>query len=201
MDQSVYCRPNKPQTLTVTPRDRVSTLSPVVIHDVLEVASATECHVTPPEVAALMADYLGLPSHGQRAIDPQCGTGNLINALLDSGYNYNQITGIERHYDLSEHCLNRFGKQVNTVNTCFLEFVKNNKAPYQRIITNPPYKFVKQHMNAALELLHCPKDLGASLVALVPISYKHPDAETLEELDSNTFQTAKVWTKIIQIDR
>lgn len=211
MDQSVYCRPNKPKTLAVTKRDRVCTLSPVVIHDVLEVASVTECHVTPPEVAALMADYLGLPRHGQKALDPQAGTGNLINALLDSGYNYNQITAIERHYALSEHCLNRFAKQIETLNTCFLEYVINNKVNsryasnnkfcYQRIITNPPFKNVKKHMAAALELLHCPNDLGASMVALVPLSYDHPEAYTLEELGSNTFSNTNVRTKIIQIDR
>lgn len=211
MDQSVYVRPNKPQTLTVTKRDRVCTLSPVVIHDVLEVASVTECHVTPPEVAALMADYLGLPRHGQKALDPQAGTGNLINALLESGYNYNQITAIERHCDLSEHCLNRFGKQVKTFNTCFLEYAENNKLNaryagnnklfYQRIITNPPFKNIKKHMNAALELLHCPNNLGASLVALVPLSYDHPEAYTLDELSSDTFQNTNVRTKIIQIDR
>ena len=201
MDQSVYSRPKKAKTLTVTKRDRVCTLSPIVIHEVLEVSSNTECHVTPLNIAAVMADHLGLPSNGQKALDPQAGTGNLLNALLEMGYNYNQITGIERHYDLSQYSLNRFEKQVNIINSCFLEHVKKDKTPYQRIITNPPFKYVKAHMNASLEILKCPKDLGATLVGLVPISYEHPEAYTLDEFNGDTFQNTKVWTKLIQIDR
>jgi hypothetical protein len=41
----------------------------------------------------------------------------------------------------------------------------------------------------------------ATLVALVPITFQHDDAETLETLPPDTFATAKVHTKIIRIER
>lgn len=41
----------------------------------------------------------------------------------------------------------------------------------------------------------------ATLVALVPITFQHPDAEHLETLPPDTFSTAKVHTKIIRIEK
>jgi hypothetical protein len=41
----------------------------------------------------------------------------------------------------------------------------------------------------------------ATLVALVPVTFSHDEAETLETLPSDTFATAKVFTKIIRVRR
>ncbi len=56
-------------------------------------------------------------------------------------------------------------------------------------------------MKAALSLLGCGGHEVATLVALVPITYQHDEAEELEELDRETFPTAAVSTKIIRIER
>lgn len=41
----------------------------------------------------------------------------------------------------------------------------------------------------------------ATLVALVPVTFEHPEAEHLETLPPDTFSTARVHTKIIRIRR
>ncbi len=66
---------------------------------------------------------------------------------------------------------------------------------------NPPFKQIRQHMKAALSLLGKAGHDKAVLVALVPITYQHEDAETMEELSRDTFSTAQVSTKIIRISQ
>ncbi len=56
-------------------------------------------------------------------------------------------------------------------------------------------------MQAALNLLGSGGHDVATLVALVPITYQHDEAEELEILDRETFPTAAVNTKIIRIER
>ena len=69
-------------------------------------------------------------------------------------------------------------------------------------VMNLPFKSVKKHMNSALLLLKR-KDHAkpAVLVAFVPITYQHEEAESMEILPNNIFSTAKVNTKIIRIKR
>jgi hypothetical protein len=73
---------------------------------------------------------------------------------------------------------------------------------FPRVIMNPPFSDVRKHVAAALSLMgrggHAEP---ATLVALVPITFQHDDAETLETLPPDTFATAKVHTKIIRIER
>ena len=85
---------------------------------------------------------------------------------------------------------------MGCVNSCFLEYAKTSER-YSQIIMNPPFKTIKAHMKAAISLLDSP----GVLVALVPITYEHPEAELIETLDSETFSTARVNTKIIRIER
>ncbi|WP_298966662.1 hypothetical protein [uncultured Roseibium sp.] len=65
---------------------------------------------------------------------------------------------------------------------------------------NPPFSQVRKHIKAALSLLgRNGHDEPAVLVALVPITYEHEDAETLETLPEDTFSTCTIRTKIIRI--
>jgi len=66
---------------------------------------------------------------------------------------------------------------------------------------NPPFKAIKKHINAALSLLGTDAHDTAVLVALVPVTFNHDEAETLEELPRDTFSTAQVSTKIIRVER
>lgn len=172
--------------------------------DVVEVDRLSECHVTPPGVAARMVDYLG-PVGDYLTLEPSAGTGNLIAALYGSGHSRYELTAIERHPTLCGEIRSRFkgSQQIDPIQQCFLEYAEDarGKIEFPRIIMNPPFRDVRKHMTAALSLLGYGGHDCATLVALVPITYQHDEAETLEELDNETFPTAKVHTKIIGVER
>lgn len=155
------------------------------------VDGATECHVTPIGVAGRMFDYLCAPGNAV-VLEPSAGTGNLIAGMIDS---VEQVHAIERHVSLCDSLRDRFPDAVEMVLTQadFIEW-SETAGKYSYILMNPPFKHIKKHMNAALSIL------DGRLIALVPITYQHPDAETLEELGPDTFPTAKVHTKIIEIN-
>ena len=199
MDISLFTRPNKPKYMDVTlRRDAPPIPTENDLAKPLEISGMTECHVTPSNICARMVDYLEADPE-MMTLEPSAGTGNLISALIDSGHSEREIFAVEWSQDLYAHTQKRF-KEVSIRRGCFLEYaeaVNYYAGEFPRIIMNPPFRKIKQHMNAAINLL---ADDGV-LVALVPITYKHPDAIELETLDSNTFASAKVNTKIIRIER
>ena len=165
--------------------------------EVVAVDRATECHVTPPDVAARMVEYLGAPGD-KLTLEPSAGTGNLSRALLESGHSRYELCQVERHIKLAG-TLHKFGPVINR---CFLEYAAEarGKVEFPRVIMNPPFSGVRQHVAAALSLMgRNGHDCAPRLVALVPVTFRHPDAEELETLADDTFATAKVRTKIIRI--
>ena len=169
--------------------------------EILEVDSFTECHITPDEQAEEMASYLY--DNGGLILEPEAGTGALIEGLKTMGFDISRVVAVERHIKLSNSLHERFNDVLlhDIINECFLEYAQRieGRIFYQNIIMNPPFKAVKKHMKAALSLLS--KEPDSSLVALVPVTYQHEDAETLDILDNETFPTAKVNTKIIRFLR
>lgn len=195
---SIYTRPNKPLFLNVTRRRDPAPLAPVDLAAPVMVDKATECHVTPSDVAARMVEYLG-PCGDIMTLEPSAGTGHLVRALFAAGQSRFEICMIERHNTLAAQ-LHKLGPVINR---CFLEYAAEARGQvyFPRVIMNPPFSQVRQHVKAALSLMG---DTGHQerprLVALVPITYQHPDAETLEELPADTFALARVNTKIIRIE-
>lgn len=190
MKPSVYKRPAKPLYMPVTRRRDFEALRKPEAVEILTVDRATECHVTPPEVAARMVDYL---SGDGSTLEPSAGTGNISRALLAGGQDPSDLVQVERHIKLAG-TLGGFG---SVINRCFLEYAAEarGQVEFARVIMNPPFSDVRKHVAAALSLL-VP---GGCLVALVPVTFRHDDAEELEMLPSDTFPTAKVYTKIIRI--
>lgn len=200
MDSSVYQRPNKPLFKTVSRRQEAPAMARPKRHTVTTVHTSTECHVTPLPTAQLMVDYFYDLRAEDKILEPHFGTGNLISALLDDGIDPNQITGIERATALHTLTRERFtdSEELTLINSCFLEYAANaNNTRYNRIIMNPPFRKVKQHMNAAISLLDVHR---AQLIALVPITYDHPKMDTLEVLPNTTFDHIKINTKLISIE-
>ena len=199
MKASLYTRPNKPKAMIVTKRrGQVEPPSFEPLPELVEVDRATECHVTPPEIAERMADYLGV-YYRYKTLEPSAGTGNLIQAVFDCSEEAPVIVAVEQHYNLVNVLEKRFSaNDVRLNQSCFLDFAKECGEKYHRIIMNPPFKNIKKHMNAAIDLL---ESEDARLIALVPITYQHEEAQTLEELGPDTFASAKVNTKIIEIER
>lgn len=199
MNRSVYSRPNKPLSIPVRRRNDFAPIAKAAPLEVVAVDKATECHVTPDDVAARMVSYLGRPGD-YLTLEPSAGTGQLARALLDSGHSKHELTLVERHISMAGR-LHSIGP---TINRCFLEWAEEvrGKVEYPRIIMNPPFSTVRKHVAAALTLLgRGGHDEPATLVALVPITFDHLDAVELEQLPDSTFVTAKVCTKIIRIQR
>lgn len=196
---AMYARPAKPLTISVRARRDAPALVLADAPEVIAVDRATECHVTPEAVAGRMVEYLG-PVGDFLTLEPSAGTGQLARALIASGHSPNELTMIERHHTLAS-ALRRIGP---TIQRCFLEYAKDvaGRVEFPRIIMNPPFREVRQHINAALSLLgrggHAEP---ATLVALVPVTFAHPEAEHLETLPADTFITARVNTKIIRVRR
>ena len=199
MNPAVYTRPMKPLAIPVRRRkDFAPIVKPGQI-EIVAVDRATECHATPSDVAARMVEYLG-PQGDYLTLEPSAGTGQLARALLASGHSKHELTMVERHSALAAS-LHGIGPVINQ---CFLEYAEEGlgKVEFPRIIMNPPFSKVRQHVAAALSLLgrggHAEP---ATLVALVPVTFENEEAETLEFLPDSTFSTAKVNTKIIRIQR
>lgn len=194
-----FNRPDKPMTITVKRRDDFAKLEPVKIAEPVIVDRATECHVTPDDVAARMVEYLG-PAGNFLTLEPSAGTGQLTRALLASGRSQFEICQIERHVGLARG-LYQFGPVINR---CFLEYAEEarGKVEFPRIIMNPPFSNVRKHIAAAISLMgRNGHEETPVLVALVPITFQHPNAEYMETLPNDTFATAKVHTKIIRITK
>lgn len=201
MKPSVYSRPGKPLVIPVKRRRDFEPLAKVEPAEIVAVDKFTECHVTPPDVAARMVGYLG--SVGDYlTLEPSAGTGNLSRALRASGHSRYEICQVERHNSLAAR-LHSIGPVINR---CFLEYAEEarGKVEFPRVIMNPPFSDVRKHVAAALSLTGTGGHGHAfrpTLVALVPITFRHDDAEELEILPDDTFSTAKVRTKIIRIQR
>jgi len=116
--------------------------------------------------------------------------------LLANGYDPRRITAVERHNTLAAHLDERL---AHIVNRCFLVYAKDLSGArgFDRIVMNPPFKNVRAHIRAALSLL---TRGGGVMVALVPISYHHTEAEILEVLDSGVFIASQVKTKLIRFE-
>ncbi|MFC3724460.1 methyltransferase type 11 [Neoaquamicrobium sediminum] len=197
MKRAVYRRPNKPMVLTVQRRERFGDLEKVEIAEPVRVDRATECHVTPDDVAARMVDYLGRQGDFL-TLEPSAGTGQLSKALLVAGHSRFELVQVERHIRLAAG-LDKFG---SVVNRCFLEWSAEvaGKVQFPRVIMNPPFSDVRKHVAAAVSLMGRNGHTEApTLVALVPVTFQHGDAETLETLPVDTFATARVHTKLIRI--
>lgn len=196
---AIYSRPAKPLTIPVRARRDAPALSLDTVPEVIAVDRATECHVTPDAVARRMVEYLG-PVGDYLTLEPSAGTGQLARALIASGHSRNELTLIERHHALAAS-LRGIGP---TLHRCFLEYADEVRgaAEFPRVIMNPPFRDVRKHVAAALSLMgrggHADP---ATLVALVPVTFDHPEAEHLETLPPDTFAAARVHTKIIRIRR
>ncbi len=197
MKAAVYSRPAKPLVIPVRRRRDFEALPKAAPVEIVAVGKATECHVTPPEVAARMVGYLDCIGDYQ-TLEPSAGTGNLSRALLAAGHSRYELTQVERHHRLASG-LYQFGAVINR---CFLEYAAEarGKVQFLNVVMNPPFSEVRKHVAAALSLMgRNGHDESPCLVALVPVTFRHPDAEELETLPADTFATAKVHTKIIRI--
>jgi len=197
MKRSVYTRPNKPLSISVRRRDDFAKVEIAPPPEPAIVDAASECHVTPPEVAARMVGYLG-PVGDYLTLEPSAGTGNLSRALIASGHSQYEFVQVERHIKLAAG-LHKYGAVINR---CFLEYAAEvrGRVAFPRVLMNPPFRAVRKHIAAARSLMGCNGHTEPPmLVALVPDTFETDGMETLEHLAGGIFATTAVATKIIRI--
>lgn len=192
MQRSLYTRPDKPLFVPVRERGGIPPVATKELAQPMAVDQATECHVTPPDIAQEMADAADL-GPAVTVLEPSAGTGALIRAALNAGAALDNLTAVERHLKLCD-TLAPMGLGARLHGACFLDFARDTAERFDCVLMNPPFRQVRQHMRAALSLTK----LGGEVIALVPITFNHPGAETLRQLPADTFATAKVHTKIIR---
>lgn len=194
----IYERPNKPMLPSRSPIKRSAFDGRPKAREIsvpLVVSDATNCFVTPKDVAERVAQYADV--QGFDVLEPSAGTGNLVHAALSAGAQ--SVCAVERAYELVSHVKKRFHGHNNVTihHGCFIEYAAECFT-FERIIMNPPYsKVIKKHMNAAYKLLA----EGGLLVAIVPVTYEHEHMQTLEQLSRDTFSGTSVSTKIIMIEK
>lgn len=190
---AIYSRPAKPLRVPVPERDWrtratiTAPAAPIAVH------AGSECHVTPPDVAASMARAAGL--YGQLdVLEPSAGTGNLIRAAIAAGCDPARIAAVEMHCALADAL--RKWHAVECAD--FLELAQEWRGvrSFDRVLMNPPFSRVRAHVNAAISLLRP----NGFIVALVPITFDRDDTITVDGLPVDTFANAKVRTKIIRIE-
>lgn len=188
MRPSVYQRPNKPRTMA-RPRRLDEHEGPIIerpIHEPLVLSKGSECYVTPPDVADLMADYAQV--NGRCVLEPSAGTGNLVRAVQECGAS--GVVAVEREGALVGHLRNNFDG-IDIVRGCFLEWAAATGKRFDRVVMNPPFRPCKAHVEAARALI----DSNGLLVALLPVTFK--GGEELERLPDDTFPGIRVNTKLV----
>ena len=203
MNINRFSRPNKPLACKRPNFDIKAPIVNMQAPKLLTIDRGTECHTTPDHVADLMVSYLEyeqatINTASSNILEPSAGTGQIVNALLNSGIMSGSINTIEKHYKLVEYMQNRFSDNFVNINqgdflTDYNEF--NNE--YDRVICNPPFKQIIKHIDQVYKCLK----VGGLAICLVPMSYKKIDHEVLEILPSDTFSYCKVNTKIIKISK
>lgn len=188
-----YARPDKPFAVTGKHhRPRYDEPDALEVTQPLTVDRGTDCFVTPSPVALRMAGYAEV-TRQMSALEPQSGTGNIAQAIIDL------CAGVDLHVNEQHHALysatvQRLGEQATATQGDFLEYTGRT---FDRIVMNPPFsKRQAYHHIAHAQTLLKP---GGVIIALVPVTVQIPGMVELERLDQDTFAGTKVCTKIIEL--
>ena len=90
-------------------------------------------YATPPEAVKML---LRLEKFNQNVWEPACGQGHIANVLSENGYFVKSTDLIDRGYGAGN-----------------VDFLKQAESYHGDIITNPPYKYAKEFVEKALELV------------------------------------------------
>lgn len=133
---------------------------------------------TPPWLARRMVGWV---PRAARVYEPACGTGNLIEPLIERGHRPELILGIERDRRMVDFATKRFDGRVAIR---WSDFFALELAPVDLVLMNPPYE-ENEHLRFVLAAL----DLAPVVVGLFPA-----DFEFTQERDSKLWATRGVVT-------
>jgi len=116
---------------------------------------------TPPWLARRVAEWM---PRGQRILEPSCGAGNLLDALLRARHRPADLLGIEKDPAFAAHASERFQSAVTIVCGDFLTLPPPRA---DTVLMNPPFES-NQHMHFVARAL----ELACVVVAIVPASFE-----------------------------
>lgn len=135
---------------------------------------------TPMSIARRMAAWV---APHQRVLEPACGSGNLIAALLERGHDPSLILGVELDPAWATHTSERFDHRVNVHCVDFLEW--ECPVEFDVCLTNPPFE------NAAhAAFVERALELAPHVIGLFPSSIEYG-----EDRD------AVLWQKLAMVTR
>lgn len=105
---------------------------------------------TPMSIARRMAAWV---APHQRVLEPACGSGNLIAALLERGHDPALITGVELDPAWADHARDRFDRKVDI--SCADFITRETTLEFDVCLMNPPFENAAHAMfvERALELV------------------------------------------------
>jgi predicted RNA methylase len=107
-----------------------------------------------------------------RVLEPSCGSGNLLEALLHNGQAPANVLGVERDLRWQDHAWQRFGGLVTIAGGCFLSDTRVRNlckvfAP-EAVLMNPPFEG-NTHTHFVLRAL----ELAPEVVGVFPSSFEY----------------------------
>lgn len=114
---------------------------------------------TPDWIARRLAAWVPM---GARVLEPACGAGNLIAALLRANPNAN-VTGIELDHAWAEHCRARFDGAVKVIHA---DFKSDSWGRFDCVLMNPPFENGLHAEFLELALTYAPVVLAILPVAI-----------------------------------
>ena len=111
--------------MTVNKRKGAPSRALTELPPVIAIDRASQCHVTPKRAAHTMVEALEA-TQDQLVLEPQAGTGNLIQALIDVDHSLFELTMVERSHQLCAVLRKRFKSSSipDPVNECFLKYTQ-----------------------------------------------------------------------------
>lgn len=119
--------------------------------------------MTPPWLARRLASWV---PRGARVLEPSCGTGNLLQALLSNGHDAKLLLGVERDDRLADHAYERFMGLVSVWKGDFLA-LDFGKRRFDYVLMNPPFEG-NAHMHFVLRAL----ELAPVVVGVFPVAFR-----------------------------
>ena len=152
-----------------------------------------EYYPTPYKVCEFIAETVALPYHPQdgfKILEPSAGTGSLIENLLHifGFWNKTMFDVCELNSDFQEHLK---WKGFNVVSDNCIKLKDFNK--YDLLIMNPPFEYVKAHLEQCIKLLKPNKPF----VCIAPKIFPAKEVDFIEEyeigvipIDDNSFKSS-----------
>lgn len=117
---------------------------------------------SPPWLARRLASWV---PRGARVLEPSCGGGNLLKALLRAGHSATNLCGVEIDSDWARHCVDELpGVRIERANFLELHFDTDE---FDVVLTNPPFED-NGHLRFVLRAL----ELAPTVVGIFPAAFE-----------------------------